>query len=110
MTPEIKRLRALLKETDDPGPWKHGSRNGGYECVRNANGDLVAKMGGIGAPAKKRARVIASPPLLLDVAEAALRHVEEKFPRSEAEACDFGPEECSACNLEQAIARLGEGR
>lgn len=47
--------------------------------------------------------------LLLDVAEAALRHIEEKFPRSEAEACDFGPEECSACNLEAALARLGEG-
>lgn len=75
MTLEIKRLRALLKETDDPGPWKHGSRNGGYECVRNANGDLVAKMGGIGAPAKKRARVIASLPLLLDVAEAAGRYI-----------------------------------
>lgn len=48
--------------------------------------------------------------LLLDVAEAALRHIEEKFSRSEAEACDLDPKECSACNLKAAVARLGEGR
>lgn len=105
MTPEIKRLRALLKETDDPGPWKHGSRNGGYECVRNANGDLVAKMGGIGAPAKKRARVIASLPLLLDVAEAVAEMIEASYG---PDGCDC--KACQICDLQAALARLGEGR
>lgn len=46
--------------------------------------------------------------LLLDVAEAALRHIEEKFPRHKVGACDIGPKECSACNLEAAVARFGE--
>lgn len=45
--------------------------------------------------------------LLLDVAEAALRHIEEKFPRHKAEACDLD-KECSVCSLKAAIARFGE--
>src|SRR5690606_30483681 len=45
--------------------------------------------------------------LLLDVAEAALRHIEEKFPCNES---DSDPKECSACNLKAAVARLGEKR
>lgn len=45
---------------------------------------------------------------LLDVAEAAARHIEEKFSDPEAVKCDLGPEECSACNLEQALVRLGK--
>lgn len=44
--------------------------------------------------------------LLIDVAEAALRYIEEKFPCNEA---DFDPKECSACNLKAAVARLGKG-
>lgn len=45
--------------------------------------------------------------LLLDVAEAALRYIEENFPCNES---DFDPRKCSACNLKAAVARLGKGR
>lgn len=117
MTPreKIETLRRLHGEAT-PGPWyatPHPKwtgaphRIGTRPDVPHEHFGELARMG-----AKNAALVVAMEralPALLDVAEAAARHIEEKFSDPEAVPCDLGPEECSACNLEQALARLGEG-
>lgn len=109
MTPreKIETLRRLLEEAT-PGPWKVEGGWGaavvseGKKSWLSPYGERCRKVSSLAAAS------LTTLPALLDVAEAALRHIEEKFPRSEAEACDLGPKECSACNLEQALVRLGE--
>lgn len=106
MTPreKIETLRKLLEEAT-PGPWKVEGGWGAAVVSKDKKSWL--------SPYGERSREVSSLaavslttlPLLLDVAEAVAEMIEASYG---PDGCDC--KACQICDLQAALARLGEGR